>query len=649
MVSQTPFRAAEFRSAHGPNYHYQPNFQGMTSRMAARTGAKTAAFGGALGFAALFFASGIPRVKTDILQGLPLIGGYFIKEVHPADNDEVFHIPQAQKYCEGKWSEWDDKITTPPGLYLLTTSFSATGWWSKIILAPGCGVLSLRTANAIVLAPLTAAALGCRQAIESLGNGHGSAIRLAPSSYAVHTALNIALFPLLFFFSGLYYTDVVSTFVVLVAFQNSLRRMGPGQPTTARDIASVTLGLMALFMRQTNVFWVVVFNGGLEAVHAVKTLHPGKASAPRGLTLWGKLKFSLGRWMHGDLHDPPLNMAWEDDMLFSALSLLVAGVYNPLRVVRQIWPHITVLGVFVAFVVWNEGVVLGDKSNHIATVHLAQMLYIWPFFAFFSLPLLLAYAWNLVSSAKNVKIWTARAALLRSAYVLATTLLSCGIVKFNTIVHPFTLADNRHYMFYVFRYTIRRSGAIRQFLVLPYTICRWLVWNTLAGPENNGAIGRIYSSHPFKAINARLLEAANPYLHSNDKPTPDQDRPAESTVPVATTPAPTSTALIFLVTTSLSLITAPLVEPRYFIIPWVTWRLLVPAWHPPQPRQQPSTGSMAKFQAWTAMYDVRLVLETVWFILINVVTIAIFLYKPYVWRAEDGTVLDGGRMQRFMW
>ena len=30
--------------------------------------------------------------------------------------DEVFHVPQAQKYCEGKWFEWDDKITTPPGV-----------------------------------------------------------------------------------------------------------------------------------------------------------------------------------------------------------------------------------------------------------------------------------------------------------------------------------------------------------------------------------------------------------------------------------------------------------------------------------------------------------------------------------------------------
>lgn len=31
--------------------------------------------------------------------------------------DEIFHIPQAQKYCQGKFFEWDGKITTPPGLY----------------------------------------------------------------------------------------------------------------------------------------------------------------------------------------------------------------------------------------------------------------------------------------------------------------------------------------------------------------------------------------------------------------------------------------------------------------------------------------------------------------------------------------------------
>lgn len=32
--------------------------------------------------------------------------------------DEPFHIPQAQAYCNGEWSTWDPKITTPPGLYV---------------------------------------------------------------------------------------------------------------------------------------------------------------------------------------------------------------------------------------------------------------------------------------------------------------------------------------------------------------------------------------------------------------------------------------------------------------------------------------------------------------------------------------------------
>jgi alpha-1,2-glucosyltransferase len=33
--------------------------------------------------------------------------------------DEVFHIPQAQIYCDGRFDIWDGKITTPPGLYVL--------------------------------------------------------------------------------------------------------------------------------------------------------------------------------------------------------------------------------------------------------------------------------------------------------------------------------------------------------------------------------------------------------------------------------------------------------------------------------------------------------------------------------------------------
>ena len=37
-----------------------------------------------------------------------------------ASQDEIFHIPQAQEYCIGNFHSWDPKITTFPGLYLIT-------------------------------------------------------------------------------------------------------------------------------------------------------------------------------------------------------------------------------------------------------------------------------------------------------------------------------------------------------------------------------------------------------------------------------------------------------------------------------------------------------------------------------------------------
>ena len=39
--------------------------------------------------------------------------------------DELYHIPQAQRYCMGKWGRdnWDGKITTFPGIYLTAYAF----------------------------------------------------------------------------------------------------------------------------------------------------------------------------------------------------------------------------------------------------------------------------------------------------------------------------------------------------------------------------------------------------------------------------------------------------------------------------------------------------------------------------------------------
>lgn len=172
---------------------------------------------------------------------------------------------------------------------------------------------NLRAFNVFALAVLAYLALQCRREIEArLYEAQFSGKLRITSQYALHTAFNIALFPLLFFFSGLYYTDVASTAAVLAAFLNHLKRMGRDQSSILSDLTTILLGVFTLFFRQTNVFWVVVFMGGLEAVHAIKTLRPEHVDPPVIFTLSEQLKHYAWRYSLGDVHDPPLHMMWPD-------------------------------------------------------------------------------------------------------------------------------------------------------------------------------------------------------------------------------------------------------------------------------------------------------------------------------------------------
>ncbi len=43
------------------------------------------------------------------------------------------------------------------------------------------------------------------------------------------------------------------------------------------------------------------------------------------------------------------------------MSVATAVICNPVRVLKQIWPYISVAALFAAFVGWNGGVVLGTS------------------------------------------------------------------------------------------------------------------------------------------------------------------------------------------------------------------------------------------------------------------------------------------------
>ncbi|KAH9908385.1 ubiquinol-cytochrome-c reductase complex subunit-domain-containing protein [Xylariomycetidae sp. FL2044] len=89
MALKSPVRRVAYpayKSPYGPKYHFQPNVAGWGPKQLTRLGVNLGAFGGVALFAVIYYASGIPRVQSDILQKIPFIGRYFVKEVIPSDN-----------------------------------------------------------------------------------------------------------------------------------------------------------------------------------------------------------------------------------------------------------------------------------------------------------------------------------------------------------------------------------------------------------------------------------------------------------------------------------------------------------------------------------------------------------------------------------
>lgn len=111
-----------------------------------------------------------------------------------------------------------------------------------------------------------------------------------------HSAFNITLFPPLFFFSALFYTDVMSTLVVLLSYSVYLNKTTVAG--TLLDNAAATLvGVIALLFRQTNIFWVAIFPAGLTVFDALTSTPPQRSQKTAAM---GILQDS---WNNGLIHD----------------------------------------------------------------------------------------------------------------------------------------------------------------------------------------------------------------------------------------------------------------------------------------------------------------------------------------------------------
>ncbi|KAE8353959.1 phospholipase D/nuclease [Aspergillus coremiiformis] len=566
--------------------------------------------------------------------------------------DEAFHVPQAQAYWHHKWTHWDPKITTPPGLYL----------WSYVLCACALflrGAPMELSAEALRSTNVAAAAVFLPLRLQTLLDSLRKERNTRPSgAWLSHTVLNICLFPPIFFFSGLYYTDILALLVVIEAYNWDLKRSAPNA-SASQTLVFVLLGVSALSFRQTNIFWVAVFFGGLQVIRTLRKSSKTCQSTDVADIAKGGFK--------NELYDPHVSEASLADYFKTALSICAAALGNVVQVFVSSTAYIVILAAFGGFVLWNNGVVLGHKEFHTAGLHLPQMLYIWPYIFFFSWPILISPVVNValpkVCLPKFIDYGFPKKqkGIPKIMAVLAIVPSMLAVVHYNTIVHPFTLADNRHYIFYVFRILLRTHPAVKYAAVVIYFLCGWAVISAFgfstttppprfirapqSAPASQPPVQKVVRGQNQNDGKKRPSKKAA-QLPKTQQLTPEAFAKIQEAIKqrqVEQLDAPrVSFVLVWLAATSLSLVTAPLVEPRYFIIPWVMWRLHLP--RQPTPlvyRDQRPRDENEALHAKIAT-NFPLFLETFWFLVLNAVTGYVFLYKGFEWPQEPG------RIQRFM-
>ena len=117
------------------------------------------------------------------------------------------------------------------------------------------------------------------------------------STELAHAAINICLFPPLFFFYGLYYTDVLSAASVLLVYKYFLEE---------RHFAIIiAAGIFSLLFRQTNVLWVGVFLGGLAFCRAIPKGQQDSEFSNEPTFL----EVLQASWRHASAYDPPIREA----------------------------------------------------------------------------------------------------------------------------------------------------------------------------------------------------------------------------------------------------------------------------------------------------------------------------------------------------
>ncbi|OQV16500.1 Dol-P-Glc:Glc(2)Man(9)GlcNAc(2)-PP-Dol alpha-1,2-glucosyltransferase [Hypsibius exemplaris] len=358
--------------------------------------------------------------------------------------DEIFHIKQARTYCGGNFTEWDPKLTTLPGLYFV--SLAEWKFLSLFVtLKDPCSVWNLRLTNFFF-------------AVAGIFLFHRILLIIHPhytnsSKFQLYTsAINLSTFPLLYFFTFLYYTDQASTFFTLAMLYFHI--------SGSRGLAAL-IGAVAVFTRQTNIVWV----GSLAALELFKSYRlimqtVARTEDLKKITDDKDLQVLLSPFL-SLLRNPTKSNLRRVAGFF--LGVLVEGV-------PRILGYLTVMAGFLAFLIHNKGIVVGDRSAHQASLHIPQLFYFTAFTLFFASPYLI--------TPTKVKAFFFDCLHRPVRVVIAVGAITAAIANF-TYAHPYLLADNRHYTFYIWNRLFQRHHLVKYALTPVYLYGFWAMWDEL--------------------------------------------------------------------------------------------------------------------------------------------------------------------------
>ncbi|XP_015791193.1 putative Dol-P-Glc:Glc(2)Man(9)GlcNAc(2)-PP-Dol alpha-1,2-glucosyltransferase [Tetranychus urticae] len=346
------------------------------------------------------------------------------EEVQEPYMDEIFHIQQVRSYCVHNFTYWNPKITTPPGLYFTTwVLFKPV---SELIAFAEedpnrkCPVPLVRFINLLF-------AVGNVLLMYLISSKQNKYTARMSRIKTLVSAVSLSTTPALFFFNFLFYTDSGSLFFILAMYFMHI---------SDRTWTASLLGLVSLFFRQTNIVWCFFF----ASYSSLKILQSALERSKKRSRLLSNLISSIPQ------------------ILLSLGGYLITGL------------------LFGLFLYYNQGIVLGDRSAHQATFHLAQIVYFLFFTCLFAAPWIL-----LINNLRRFILYCYQ----KSTTVIIISIALFLIIKYQNSPHSYLLADNRHYTFYLWRRILGSEKYFIRFSLIPVCLLTSLSFISLLHRKDN--------------------------------------------------------------------------------------------------------------------------------------------------------------------